>query len=146
MSDDAAKIKKKKKRKTGLNVKAKKKRAVARAIVYAGTGIVRINKRRLETMEPPLLRRFIREPVEIAADAAKEFNIDVHTHGGGFMGQAVAARTAIAKAISKAAKNKALTELLSKYDRLLLVDDPRNKETKKPLGTGARKSKQKSKR
>ncbi len=142
----AQKPKKKKKRKTGINVKAKKKTAVARAVIYPGTGVVRLNKIRLESVEPARLRRFIEEPVLIAGAIAKEYNIDVHSHGGGFMGQAVAGRTAIAKALVRATKDKALNERFHKYDRLLLVDDSRRKESKKPLGTGARKSKQKSKR
>jgi small subunit ribosomal protein S9 len=147
MTDEAIKtIKKKKKRRTGINVKARKKRAIARAVVFSGTGVVRINKRRLETLQPLLLRRFVNEPVQLAGDAIKVFNIDIQVHGGGFMGQAVAARTAIAKALVRATRDKNLTERFLKYDRLLLVDDPRQKEAKKPLGTGARKSKQKSKR
>ena len=62
------------------------------------------------------------------------------------MGQAVAARSAIAKALFEFKPSEKLRQSFLAYDRLLLVDDPRRVETKKPLGTKARKKKQKSKR
>jgi len=138
--------KKKKRRKTGINTKAKKKTAVARAVVRKGKGKIRINKRSLEVISPARVRRFIEEPLLLAGDAAKGFDIDVNVRGGGFMGQAVAVRGAIAKALLEFSKDSKLREKLLGYDRLLLVDDARRKESKKPLGTGARKKRQKSKR
>ena len=62
------------------------------------------------------------------------------------MGQAVSARSAIAKALVAYTKDKNLERRFREYDRLLLVDDSRRKEPKKPLGRGARAKKQKSKR
>jgi small subunit ribosomal protein S9 len=138
--------KKKKRRKTGINTKAKKKTAVARAVVRKGTGKVTINKRRLETVSPAMVRRFIGEPLALAGDIAKSADVSVNVRGGGFMGQAVAVRGALAKALVEFSKDNKLRETLLNYDRLLLVDDARRKESKKPLGTGARRKKQKSKR
>ena len=43
---------KKRKRKTGLNSKAKKKEAVARAVIKKGTGKIKVNKRDLSLFEP----------------------------------------------------------------------------------------------
>jgi len=139
-------VKKKRKRKTGLNVKAKKKSAVARAFVEKGTGIVKINKRSLSLFEPAYLRNFIEEPLKILPEIAKEVDITVKANGGGFMGQATAARSALAKALLLYSKDSKAKKDLLAYDRLLLVDDVRRVESKKPLGTKARKKKQKSKR
>lgn len=135
-----------KKSKRGITSKAKKKTAVARASIRAGKGRVTINKRALETIEPSYLRTFIAEPLIIAGELAKKVDIDVDAYGGGFMGQTVSARSAIAKALVAYTKDKGLERRFREYDRLLLVDDPRRKESKKPLGRGARAKKQKSKR
>jgi small subunit ribosomal protein S9 len=139
-------VKKKKKRKTGINTKSKKKTAVARAVIKKGTGKIKVNKKLLETIDPKVVRKFISEPLVLAGDLAKEVDISVNTNGGGFMGQAVATRSAIAKALIRIRKNDKLKEKFLNYDRLLLVDDPRKKEAKKPLGPSARAKKQKSKR
>lgn len=139
-------IKKKRKRKTGLNSKAKKKEAVARAVVKKGNGKIKINKRDIGLFEPRHLREFIKEPVQILPEIAKEVNIDINVKGGGFMGQAAAARSAIAKSLVLYSKDEKTKQALLSYDRLLLVDDVRRVESKKPLGTKARKKKQKSKR
>lgn len=139
-------VKKKKKRKTGLNVKAKRKLAVARAVIKAGTGKIAINKRSLNLFEPKYLREFIEEPLHILPETAKSADITVSVEGGGFMGQASAARSAIAKGLVLFSKDSKARQALLAYDRLLLVDDVRRVESKKPLGTKARKKKQKSKR
>ncbi len=55
-------------------------------------------------------------------------------------------RAAIAKALVEYTQNDKLKNAYIKYDRMLLVDDTRRVEPKKPLGTKARKKKQKSKR
>ncbi len=138
--------KKKKKSKFGITVKAKKKQAVARAVIRKGTGKVRINKRNLEVFEPRQLHEMIVEPIFIAGPMAKEVDIEIRTNGGGFMGQGIAARSAIAKALVEYFNDEKLKKRFLEYDRLLLVDDVRRKEAKKPLGIGARRKKQKSKR
>ena len=129
-----------------ITSKAKKKKAVARAVIKEGRGRITINKRALETIEPNYVRTFIAEPLILAGEIAKTVDISVNVRGGGFMGQAVSARSAIAKALVRYTKDKALEKTFREYDRLLLVDDPRQKESKKPLGRGARAKKQKSKR
>ncbi len=137
---------KKKSKAKGFTSKAKKKSAIARAVVRKGTGVVRINKRNLETFEPELMRNFIREPLEIAKPTSDEVNVTVFVNGSGSMSQAVAVRTAIAKALVVYKKDDKLKKKMIAYDRSLLVDDVRRKESKKQLGTGARAKKQKSKR
>ena len=137
---------KSKRKRKGLTVKAKKKMAVARAVIRPGKGVVRINKLNLKAIQPQDIQEFISEPLEIAKYIAKEVNIDVTAKGGGMMGQAAASRTAIAKSLLEFKPNEKLRAAFLAYDRMLLVDDPRRVETKKPLGTKARKKKQKSKR
>ena len=137
---------KKRKRKTGLNSKAKKKEAVARAVVKKGSGKIKINKRDISLFEPKQIRAFIEEPLKILPDIAKAVDIEINVKGGGVMGQASAARSAIAKSLALYSKDAKAKQALVAYDRLLLVDDVRRVESKKPLGTKARKKKQKSKR
>jgi len=139
------KIKRKRKAK-GITVKAKKKTAVARAVIREGTGNVRINKRLLAVIEPAHVRSFIEEPLQIAGEMGKRVNIFVTVHGSGYMSQAVAARSCIAKALVAFSKDEKLRQDMLEYDRMLLVDDVRRKESKKQLGPGARRKKQKSKR
>ncbi|MFH1544510.1 MAG: 30S ribosomal protein S9 [archaeon] len=150
-AEETGKIKKKKKKvkkskKYGIHVKAKKKEAVARATIKTGNGKIRINKRSIELIQPKYLNEFIREPLIMTGERMKEVNISVSTNGGGFMGQAVAARSAIAKSIIEYFNDEKLKQKMIKYDKMLLIDDPRRTEPKKPLGKKARKKKQKSKR
>ena len=122
----------------------KRKSAIARARIRKGVGRVYINRRPLELFEPELARLKMQEPLLMVGDRWKNVNIDVRVRGGGVMGQASAARTAIARALDDWLEDPALTEMFKKYDRSLLVNDPRRKLPKKPGGRGARKRRQKS--
>ncbi len=149
-AETESKKKKKKKakrsKKYGMMVKSKKKAAVARAVIKTGKGRITLNKRKLEFIEPKYVKDMIFEPIKLAGDLLKETDIKINVRGGGFMGQAVTARSVIAKAIVEYTNDKKLKEMFIKYDRLLMVDDHRRVEPKKPLGTKARKKKQSSKR
>ena len=80
-----------------LTTSGKRKTATARATVRKGTGIIRINKVPLDIVQPELVRLKVSEPVLIAGTViTKSLNIDVDVRGGGIMGQAEAARCAIA--------------------------------------------------
>ena len=127
-----------------INTSGKRKTAVARASVQKGTGLVRINKRPAELYEPELARWKILEPIKIADKHMDKVNIDVSVKGGGFMSQASAARTAIAKGLLEFTGDPSLKIAFLDHDRSLLVSDSRRKEPKKPLGRGARKKRQKS--
>lgn len=122
----------------------KRKSAVARASVRKGRGLVRINSVPVEIFEPSLARTKIMEPLTLAGDKSQKVDIEVNVQGGGVMGQATASRTAIAKGLVQFLDDKDLETLFMKYDRSLLVSDPRRKLPKKPLGRGARKKRQKS--
>ena len=127
-----------------VNTSGKRKTSIARANVRKGNGKVRINKIPLELLTPELARFKIMEPLNIAGKKAERLDIEVNVKGGGFMGQAYATRTAIAKGLVKYMNDENLEALYKQYDRSLLVSDPRRKMPKKPLGRGARKKRQKS--
>lgn len=127
-----------------INTSGKRKTAVARASVQKGTGLIRINKKPVELYEPEIARWKILEPLTIADKHLNNINIDVSVKGGGFMSQASAARTAIAKGLVEFTGDPSLKIAFLDHDRSLLVSDSRRKEPKKPLGRGARKKRQKS--
>jgi small subunit ribosomal protein S9 len=91
------------------------------------------------------------EPL-IIADAMKRLNkvdINITTVGGGIMGQSDAIRTAIARGLvhyngGAEGIDEELRDEYLRFDRSLLVNDPRRKEAKHQLGRGARRKKQKS--
>ncbi len=122
----------------------KRKTAIAKATLKPGIGRVRINKIPLEIYQPEMARLKIMEPLIIAKDLAKKVDIDVTVKGGGFMGQAEAARTAIARALLEFSGDEELKRAFLEYDRYLLVNDVRRKEPKKQGGRGARKRRQTS--
>ncbi len=144
MEEDNKKLKPAAK-KAGMIVKAKKKSATARAVIRKGNGTIKINGMNIHAYAKGYVKELLLEPVRLAGETLKEFNIDINVKGSGFMSQAVAVRSCIAKALVKA-KGKKLKDIFTAYDRTLLVDDVRRVESKKPLGRKARKKKQKSKR
>ncbi len=139
------------KKKKSVEMSGKRKTAVARATVKPGQGRVRINSEPVEIMQPELARRKTMEPL-IIADAMNRLakvDINVVTSGGGIMGQTDAIRTAIARGLvhyngGAEGVDEDLRDEYLRYDRSLLVNDPRRKEPKHQLGRGARRKKQKS--
>jgi small subunit ribosomal protein S9 len=73
-----------------------------------------------------------------------QIDIHVKVSGGGFMGQAEAARIAIAKCLLNWTKSTKLRRTLIAYDRTMIASDPRRKEPKKFGGPSARARDQKS--
>lgn len=122
----------------------KRKTAVAKAVVRNGVGRIRINKIPIEIYQPELARLTIMEPLIIAKDLAKKVDIDVTVRSGGVMGQAEAARTAIARGLVEWSGDEELKRAYLGYDRYMLVNDVRRKEPKKQGGRGARKRRQTS--
>jgi small subunit ribosomal protein S9 len=127
-----------------IQTKGKRKAAIARATLRPGKGKVRINKKILDIIEPEMAKIKIMEPIMIAENIAKKVDIDVNVGGGGFMGQAEAARIAIGKALLEFSGDAKLQEKFFDYDRSIIKGDHRRKETKKYGGKGARAKKQKS--
>jgi small subunit ribosomal protein S9 len=126
-------------------VSGKRKTATARAVARSGIGRIRINRTPLEIFEPEISREKIKEPLLQAGDEVwKQVDVDVKVSGGGYMGQAEAARMAIANALLKWTKSAHLRTVFSEYDRTMIVGDARKKEPKKFGGPGARAKEQKS--
>lgn len=122
----------------------KRKSAVARVSITKGKGIVRINGVPVEMHQPNLARVMIMEPLTLAGEKSSKVDIDLNVQGGGVMGQAMASRTAIAKGLVQFLEDSELQTMFVKYDRSMLVSDPRRKLPKNPQGRGARKKHQKS--
>lgn len=127
-----------------IQTSGKRKTAVARATLKEGTGKIRINKNALDIIEPEMAKMKLMEPLMLAEDIAPKVDIDVNVEGGGFMGQAEAARIAIGKALLEFSGDSKLQERFFEYDRSMIKGDHRRKETKKVGGKGARAKKQKS--
>ncbi len=127
-----------------VQASGKRKTAIARATIRAGKGRIRINKRPLEIWEPELARLKILEPLQLAGKLAEKVDIEVDVRGGGFMGQAEAARTAVGRCLVEFSGDAKLKDTILEYDRTIVKGDHRRKETKKYGGPGARAKKQKS--
>ncbi len=127
-----------------INTSGKRKTAIAKATVQKGIGRVRINKTPVELHTPEIARWKIFEPLQLAGGHMEKVDIDVAVNGGGYMSQANAIRTAIARGLVEFTGDAGLKTSFLQYDRNLLVNDARIKEAKKPLGRGARKKRQKS--
>ncbi len=127
-----------------VNTSGKRKTAIARAVVKDGEGRITVNKIPLNIYSPELAKLKIAEPLNVAPVQAGKVNISVNVKGGGVMGQAEAARTAIARGMVDFFGDEELENVFRQYDRSLLINDSRRKLPKKPLGRGARKMRQKS--
>ena len=128
-----------------LVVSGKRKTATSRAVVRPGIGRIRINRTPIEILKPTVAREKIMEPLfQAGEDVWKQLDMDVKVLGGGYMGQAEAARVAIANALLKWTKSTHLRTVFFEYDRTMIAGDARRKETKKVGGSGARAKDQKS--
>ena len=124
--------------------RGKRKTSVARAAIIAGKGVIRINSRNLESYSNPFVKEIIREPLRYMGPEANSVDISVSVVGGGTMGQAQAARTAIANALSKYFDQMNLRQKFVEIDRSLVIEDTRRVESKKFRGPKARARFQKS--
>lgn len=127
-----------------INTSGKRKTAIARATLKPGNGRVRINSVPLEVYGTELVRMKIAEPLLLVPNALDGVDASIDVSGGGTMGQAEAVRTALARGIVEWHNDPAIKDAFLAYDRTLLVNDSRQKETKKPHGRGARAKFQKS--
>merc|ERR1712076_56098 len=127
-------------------VYGRKKTATAVAHCRSGQGLIKVNGKPLEQIEPKALQYKLQEPVLVAG-----IDIRVRVSGGGRIAQIYAIRQAVARAVvayyqkyvDEQSKQE-IKDLLISYDRTLLVSDPRRKESKKFGGPGARARYQKS--
>ncbi|KAK2714995.1 small ribosomal subunit protein uS9 [Artemia franciscana] len=135
-----------------VQVFGRKKTATAVAYCKRGRGLIKVNGRPLELIEPKILQYKLQEPILLLGkDRFSEVDIRVRVNGGGHVAQIYAIRQSIAKAlvafyqkyVDEASKRE-IKDILIQYDRSLLVADPRRCEAKKFGGPGARARYQKS--
>ncbi len=124
--------------------RGKRKRAIARAVVSPGKGRFVFNKVLFDAIPNVYIREIVREPLNFLGAELAGVDINVRVRGGGQMGQAQAARTAIAKALVEYTQDGRLKGAYLEYDRSLLVEDVRRVEPKKYKGPKARARFQKS--
>ena len=127
-----------------MNTSGKRKTAIARATLRPGKGRIRVNSVPLEIYGNELVRMKISEPLLLVPNAVDGVDVAIDVHGGGMMGQAEAIRTALARGILKWRNEPQIKDAYLAYDRTLIVNDSRQKESKKPHGRGASKKFQKS--
>ena len=127
-----------------IQTSGSRKRSIARATLKKGKGIIRINSQTLENFSPKFLRMRIEEPLILTPKLASQVDISIKVQGGGMMGQADAARLAIAQALVEFSKDEKVRKQFLDYDRTLLVADVRRKEPRKPNTSKARAMRQKS--
>jgi small subunit ribosomal protein S9 len=137
---------------------AQRKTCRALATISKGNGKVRINNVPAEVMEPKIAKEMVLTPINLLGENRNRVDIKVKVQGGGFMGQAFASAVAISRALTGDGKGgrdpkdhpltKSMREEVRKkileFDRHLLSGDPRQTESKKFGGPGARRRKQKS--
>lgn len=137
---------------------ASRKTANAHVYITKGKGKVKINNIPVEMIPQETAREVMLVPLEITGELRDKVDISVRVRGGGYMGQASAAATGIARALvgwTKSKKDpkdhpfpksvrKDIRSRISDFDKYLISGDARRKEPKKFGGPGARRRKQKS--
>ena len=120
----------------------RRKEAVARAVLRAGSGTITVNGKPIEVYFPTATQRMVVTEALRVTDRETAFDINANIFGGGVTGQAGALRMAIARSLieidpeSRPALKKAG----------LLTRDARRKESKKYGLKKARKAPQFTKR
>ena len=123
----------------------KRKTAIARATIKEGKGRIRINGVPLEVLPNELKRIKLSEIFIIAGEEVREsIDIKVNVRGGGFMGQAEAIRTAIARGLIEYFDDLTMKEKFTVYDKTIVSGDPRRTEPKHFGGRSSRSRFQKS--
>jgi len=120
----------------------RRREAIARVRLIAGTGRISINNRPFDQYFPrETLRLLVKQPLIVTQQLGK-YDVLVNAEGGGLAGQAGAVRLGIARALLQG--DPALKATLRGAG--LLTRDPRMKERKKYGQKGARKRFQWTKR
>ncbi|KAI0504594.1 40S ribosomal protein S16 [Dendrobium catenatum] len=130
----------------------RKKTAVAVTHCKAGKGLIKVNGVPIELVKPEILRYKAFEPILLAGiERFRGVDMRIRVRGGGKTSQIYAIRQSIAKALVAYYQKyvdehskKEVKDIFIRYDRTLLVADPRRCEPKKFGGRGARARFQKS--
>ncbi|ETN83423.1 ribosomal protein S9 [Necator americanus] len=121
----------------------RKKTATAVAHCKKGRGLIKVNGRPLEHLEPQILRMKLQEPLLVVGkERFQDVDIRIRVSGGGHVAQIYAVRQALAKALVAyyhkyvdEQSKKELKDQFFAYDKALLVADPRRSEAKKTFDT-----------
>lgn len=125
-----------------VNALGRRKAAIARVFVSEGTGKITINKRELDNYFPSTILQYVVNQPLNKLGVAEKYDIKINLNGGGYKGQAEAARLGIARALVKInPEDKAALRAEG-----FMTRDPRVVERKKPGQPKARKRFQFSKR
>ena len=126
-----------------VNALGRRKSAVARVYVAAGTGNVTINGRNLdEYFAEDTLKYIVNQPFEVTGTAG-QFDVKATIDGGEVKGQAEALRLGISRALCEVDREAYRSALKAAG---FLTRDAREVERKKPGQPGARRRFQFSKR
>merc|ERR1719228_46863 len=129
-----------------VQVFGRKKTATAVAYCKRGKGLIKVNGRPLELVQPTALSFKLQEPILLLGkDRFADIDIRIRVKGGGHTSQVYAIRQALSKSlvayfqkyVDEQSKQE-ITDILVQFDRSLLVADPRRNEPKKFGGPGAR--------
>jgi small subunit ribosomal protein S9 len=124
----------------------KRKTARAKMRVKSGSSLIFYNS--LLSSELPLFHKLaLSEPIRIYERELGEkpgFDFSIKTSGGGKEAQIQAARLALARALVELTGSDTLKKAFISYDRNMIVQDVRRKETRKPNDSKARAKRQKS--
>merc|ERR1712183_1130642 len=130
----------------------RKKTATAVAYCKRGKGLIKVNGRPLDLIEPRALQFKLQEPILLLVkERFADIDMRIRVKGGGHVSQVYAIRQALSKAlvayyqkyVDEQSKQE-IKDTLVQFDRSLLVADPRRNEPKKFGGPGARARYQKS--
>ena len=125
-----------------INAIGRRKAAVARVYLCAGTGEITINNKDLKTYFPLGTLQYIVEQPFNVLEVGGQYNVKANLDGGGIKGQAEALRLAISRAFVKLDE----THKPKLKSAGFMTRDPREVERKKPGQPKARKRFQFSKR
>lgn len=126
-----------------VNALGRRKSAVARVYVSAGSGNITINGRELKNYFPDeSLQYIVNQPLDITGTTG-QFDIKANLDGGGVKGQAEALRLGISRALCEVDREAYRPALKAAG---FLTRDAREVERKKPGQPGARSRFQFSKR
>ena len=125
-----------------VNAIGRRKAAVARVYVSEGSGKISINGLDLVQYFPSSILQFVVKQPLATLNVAEQYDIKINLAGGGFKGQAEAARLGITRALIKVNPEDKPTLRAEGF----VTRDPRSVERKKPGRPKARKRFQFSKR
>lgn len=124
---------------------ARRKTAIAKCVLRPGKGRVLVNGMPIELIPMEVVRLKIIEPLLLAGENIRNsVDAEIEVRGGGVMGQADAARMALARALVKFTGSEELKEIYKVYDRSMLAGDKRRTESEKWMRYSARRWRQKS--